>query len=43
MYQNNGSSAWPAEAEKSSDVGHASLREHYLNQVQRDFLSLGLG
>jgi len=23
-------------------VGRASLREDYLNQVQRDFLSLGL-
>jgi hypothetical protein len=28
-------------AEESSNVGHASLREDYLNQVQRDFLSLG--
>jgi hypothetical protein len=26
---------------KSAPVGRASLREDYLNQVQRDFLSLG--
>jgi hypothetical protein len=27
--------------DESSDIGRASLREDYLNQVQRDFLSLG--
>ena len=27
---------------KSAPVGRASLREDYLNQVQRDFLSLGI-
>ena len=26
---------------KTAVWGHASLREDYLNQVQRDFLSLG--
>ena len=26
---------------RTAELGHASLREDYLNQVQRDFLSLG--
>jgi hypothetical protein len=41
-FKKNGSSARPAKAEESSNGGDASLREDYLNQVQRDFLSLGL-
>jgi hypothetical protein len=37
----NGSSARPSEHGQFVLVGRASLREDYLNQVQRDFLSLG--
>jgi hypothetical protein len=41
VFQKNGSSARLKERVNVFPVGHASLREDYLNQVQRDFLSLG--